>query len=488
MATAVAACRGPLRICHLGKYYPPAPGGIESHVQTLAVAQALQGGGEVDVRVICVNHSDRRGRDVTWSRYGTTRTIQEADGDVRVTRLGRSATVARLDICPSLPWIIKALNHDPVDILHLHTPNPTMVLMVASLLRTQDTPLVITHHSDIVRQRVLRVLHDPFERMVYARAATILASSLDYVQGSPMLHLHREKVAVLPMGIDLTPHLQPSPGALAFEAKLRRQCERHGPIWLTVGRCVYYKGLPTAIEALQYVAGTLIVIGRGPLEGASRNAQQLQVQERIVWLGHTNRDELIGAYRAAAALWFPSSARSEAFGLVQIEAMANACPVINTDIEHSGVTWVSPNEQTGLTVRVNDAKALAAAAARLVAEPELRERFAREAQRRARREFGDAIMARRSLAAYRRILADADADVLAGGRARLARAGSGNRPVVRNFLMRVLHLYAGNLYGGIESALATLRAGVTRARRCIRTLACASRGGSHASCANVARR
>src|SRR5438552_103430 len=76
----------PLHICHLGKFYPPAPGGIETHVQTLARGQAQLG---ADVRVLCVNHANHAGRDVTWARYGATHTTEEMDGAVRVTRLGR---------------------------------------------------------------------------------------------------------------------------------------------------------------------------------------------------------------------------------------------------------------------------------------------------------------------------------------------------------------------------------------------------------------
>ena len=80
-------------------------------------------------------------------------------------------------------------------------------------------------------------------------------------------------------------------------------------------------------------------------------------------------------YLAADAFWFPSNARSEAFGLVQVEAMASGCPVINTAIPHSGVPWVSPHEETGLTVPVDDPAALAAAANRLLTEPGLRDRL-----------------------------------------------------------------------------------------------------------------
>src|SRR5258708_11142593 len=85
-----------LRICHLGKYYPPATGGIETHVRTLARAQAELG---ADVHVVCVNHLDRNGKDATWSALAATDTVEELDGPVRVTRLGRRASRARLHVC-----------------------------------------------------------------------------------------------------------------------------------------------------------------------------------------------------------------------------------------------------------------------------------------------------------------------------------------------------------------------------------------------------
>src|SRR3954465_6423631 len=155
----------PLNICHLGKFYPPAPGGIETHVQTLARSQAALG---ANVRVVCINPANRHGRDATWARYGATRTIEHLDGDVRVTRLGRSATFARLDVVPRLPHLLRDLQYSNLDVLHLHMPNPTMLLAVASLRLT--VPLVVTHHSDVVRQRLLRCFYSPFERLVYSRA------------------------------------------------------------------------------------------------------------------------------------------------------------------------------------------------------------------------------------------------------------------------------------------------------------------------------
>jgi rhamnosyl/mannosyltransferase len=114
--------------------------------------------------------------------------------------------------------------------------------------------------------------------------------------------------------------------------------------------------------------------------------------------------DLVPYYLAADAFWFPSNARSEAFGLVQVEAMACGCPVINADIPHSGVPWVSLNEVTGLTVPVDDPIALADAAERLLAEPGLRDRLSLAARERAVGEFDHRVMARRSLEIYRDIL------------------------------------------------------------------------------------
>ncbi len=387
----------PIHVCHLGKYYPPAPGGIETHVQTLARAQAAAG---ASVRVLCVNHSNTSGQDVTWSTYGATPTLIDEDRGVKIIRLGRKATVARLDICPDLSRAIDDLFRQPVDILHLHTPNPAMVLAMTRLRKT--APIVVTHHSDIVKQRVLRYALGPFERMVYGRAARLIVTSDAYRDGSPLLLRYREKVVTLAMGLELDALLHPSAASLAIAAQWKQKYA--GPIWLSVGRSVYYKGLDTAIAALPHVPGTLVIIGRGPMEEQLKaQARALGVADRIVWRGYAEQDELIGAYLACTALWFPSSHRSEAYGLVQVEAMAAGCPVINTDIPFSGVSWVSRHDQSGFTIPVGDAAALARASQRIASDPVLRARLSAGARARAIAEFDAALMAQRTLDLYRSI-------------------------------------------------------------------------------------
>ncbi|MFP2932475.1 glycosyltransferase, partial [Pyxidicoccus sp. 3LG] len=157
-----------LRVLHLGKFYPPASGGMEAHVQTLARAQAALG---AQVEVVCANHSED-GAGTSHEFHGRSPTREDWDGLVRVVRLGRRASVARMDVMPDLPRVLARALSRGVDVVHLHTPNPTMVLALDVVPRLP--PVVVTHHSDVIRQRVAGALFRPFEALLYARARRVL--------------------------------------------------------------------------------------------------------------------------------------------------------------------------------------------------------------------------------------------------------------------------------------------------------------------------
>jgi glycosyltransferase involved in cell wall biosynthesis len=377
----------PMRICHLGKYYPPAPGGIETHTRTLARAQSALG---ARVQVLCVNHEGGP-------------TTSENDGGVEVTRFGRYGSALKLDFCPEL---IRGLRRVDADILHLQVPNPTMIL--ALLAARPKAALVVAYQSDVVNQRLRAALFRPLERLAYRRVRKILPSSPNYPGGSPFLRAYTDKLHVLPMGIDVTPYLDPSPEDRAAAEVVRDRHGRGGPLWLCAGRMVYYKGFIHALRALRHVEGRLVLIGGGP-DAARLKAEvvRLGLSDRVDFLGKLPHYlDVVPYYLAADAFWFPSNARSEAFGLVQVEAMASGCPVLNTAIPHSGVSWVSRHEETGLTVPINDPEALAAAAQRLLDEPGLRARLVVAARDRAAKEFDHRVMAEHSLDIYRQVLAD----------------------------------------------------------------------------------
>ncbi|MCG9891893.1 MAG: glycosyltransferase [Thermosynechococcaceae cyanobacterium MS004] len=390
-----------LKICHLSKYYPPDFGGIESHVRTLALGQLKSG---LIVKVLCINSFPKHKKFTPSSK-----TIHEVDDGIHVVRLRKILTFARFDLCPSLVKHLYYLAQEEYDIIHLHTPNPTMLIawlifdVMSKILRFKKPKLVVTHHSDVVKQKVLKQVLRPFEYLVYRDANCILLTSPNYFDGSKFLKLFKSKICILPLGIDLSPYLNPSGLAIAFARDLEHKFAQ--PRWLCVSRFVYYKAIHIAIEALQYTPGVLMIVGVGPLDSELKAyAEAIGVNKRIEWMGRLEMDELVGAYHAATAFWFPSNVRSEAFGLVQVEAMASQCPVINTEIAGSGVPWVSRNEREGFTVPINDAKAFSDAANRVLRDEAFRKRLSIAAQSRAKAEFSDQTMVSRCSTFYYKVL------------------------------------------------------------------------------------
>ena len=372
-----------MRVMHLGKFYPPAPGGIESLVRDLAIAQSDHG---MDVSAQVFHHEPGH------------QTTSENDNGVRVVRHARTAGFAKLDYSSNL---IDQIRYSKADILHLHVPNPSMILALLKVGHKflDQTPIVVTYHSDIVRQKLRAAVFRPFENRLYSYVSAICPTSPMYANGSRFLRNNRTLIRPVPLGLNLDRFLNPTPEDLRKSVELKASAQ--GPIWLACGRLVYYKGFLTAIRALARTrsGGELWIIGTGSDLGALKTeVEKLNLTDRVKFLGQV--PSTVPYYHASDAFWFPSNARSEAFGLVQVEAMASGCPIINTSIPNSGVAWVSQNDLTGFTVPVDDPDALAQAADRIANEPLTRERFAINARRRAFEQFDIRVMARRNAQVY----------------------------------------------------------------------------------------
>jgi rhamnosyl/mannosyltransferase len=136
------------------------------------------------------------------------------------------------------------------------------------------------------------------------------------------------------------------------------------------------------------------------------------VSDRVKFLGRI--DDLVPYYHACDVFAFPSTERSESFGLVQLEAMACSKPIVNTRLP-SGVPWVSLDGVTGLTVAPKDAGALARGLNSLLSDPELRLRYGRQARRRVEEEFSRELMLRRTLEVYVQVIAQPDKNPFSQG-------------------------------------------------------------------------
>jgi glycosyltransferase involved in cell wall biosynthesis len=371
------ASRARLRVLQVGKFYPPHMGGIETHLQ--ALCRALRE--HADVRVI-VSSDDRN-------------TVEEIVDSVPVTRLSTLVTAFSTSISPG---IVSRIRNSDAELVHIHLPNPTAVL--AYLASGHHGRLVITYHSDTVRQKVLGRMFEPLLNAALRRSAAIIATSPNYLATSPVLQAFRDRCHVVPYGIDLAQFEQCDPDVV------QRVRERFGErLVISVGRLVYYKGFEVLIRAMVSVRGKLIIVGDGPLRGELQNlAGQLGVTGKVIFSGEINNAAVMSYYHAADVFVLASVARSEAFGIVQIEAMAAGLPVVNTGLD-SGVPFVSLHEQTGLTVPSGDSQALAAAINRLLDDDDLRQSLGQAGVRRARQEFSLDTMLQRTLQLYRSVAA-----------------------------------------------------------------------------------
>jgi rhamnosyl/mannosyltransferase len=364
------------RVLHVGKYYPPHMGGMETHLR--ALCEELNRIMQVEVIVA----SDERS------------TAEEMLGGVKVTRVGTALNFSAAPVCPAMA---RTIRKSEADIVHIHLPNPTAIL--SYLASGHRGRLVFTYHSDIIRQKLLGSAFWPILRHALLKASAVIVGSPNYVETSPVLRRFKEKCRVIPFGIPFKDFQQ----ADASEVAQLRQ--RYGArIVLGVGRLVYYKGFEYLIRAMKEVRGHLLLVGDGPLrEELRRETSVLGIAERVTFL--TGVKDVRPFYHAADVFALSSIARSEAFGLVQLEAMASGVPVVNTQLD-SGVTFVSPHGLTGLTVPPADSHALAQAINSLLDDPARRTELGTAGRLRVEQEFSLETMTRRTLELYAEVLRD----------------------------------------------------------------------------------
>jgi rhamnosyl/mannosyltransferase len=325
-----------MHIVHLGKYYPPYRGGIETVVEQLCRGLVRQG-----VQVTAVVSNDGPA------------TVDERLFGVRVLRLGRDAVINS----QPLNWrLVSTLRELDCDVLHFHTPNPLGALAVLAARPTQ--PVVVTHHSDIVRQRILGPLATAAHALLYRRAAALVAATPRHIEYSSVLRRFQAKCGVIHFPIDAVPYDE---APARWDEQLPADWQGQ-PLALFVGRLVYYKGLDVLLDALHSTdRAHLAIVGVGPLRAQLvERVRALGLASRVKFLGALSDERLRSLYKCARFLVLPSTATSEAFGMVQLEAMAAGTPVISTDLK-SGVPYVNQHKKTGLVVPVADSGALAGA-------------------------------------------------------------------------------------------------------------------------------
>lgn len=367
-----------MRILHIGKYFPPAAGGMERFLGDLVQAQQ-SAGDEVSVLV----HADS----------GRT----PADDPPWLARCPVWFRLIFTPISPAFPyWLRRAIRLHSPEVLHLHMPNAS-VFWALLLPSARRLPWVVHWQADVEPARIkvaLRLAYPfyrVFERAVLERAERIVATSASYLEASKPLQPWRHKCHVIPLGV--APARLPEVEACAGT----RHWRGSGLRILAVGRLTYYKGFETLIRAVS--SGTdmeLVIVG----EGEERPSLEKEISgtrggDRIRLAGAVDDATLSELLASCDVVALPARERTESFGIALVEAMRYAKPLVVSRLPGSGITWVAGEGDNGVLVPPEDVGAWREALDSLARDPALRRKLGERGAARYRVEFDIGQVARR---------------------------------------------------------------------------------------------
>ncbi|WP_243543961.1 glycosyltransferase [Pseudodesulfovibrio tunisiensis] len=350
-----------MRILQLAKYYPPVPGGIESVVRDLSLA--LQRAGHENL--VLAHHADRARSEPS----------EMTGPEGRVVRVSSFGEIMYAPVSPGYPLHLRRLLWDfRPDAVLAHMPN---VSAFWPLFVRLSCPLVAFWHADVLfpvdkpLHRLAYRVYAAFERALLARAASIVTTSEPYLDGSVPLHDFCAKCRIVPLGMD--PGRIPDQTA-AEVAEVRRRIlgDADARYVYAAGRFSHYKGFDVLVRAAELARQQLpdlrfCIAGDGETRSeVVRLVREKGLEGMVALPGRVSDREFWALMRGCDCFCLPSTHRTEAFGVVLLEAMSMNRPCVATDIPGSGTAWVNRWNPQGQIVPPEDAQALADALCRVL--------------------------------------------------------------------------------------------------------------------------
>lgn len=242
-----------------------------------------------------------------------------------------------------------------------------------------STPAVLTYISDIVRQKYLGRIYAPLMSRTLGDMKAVVANAPAYASCSPVLSSAavRDKVHIIPLGID--EHSYPREGDMrVFE---RLGLDPKITYFLFIGIFRYYKGLKYLVEAAASVNAPIVIAGQGPEAANLRMLIEKLGVRNVVFAGQVTDHEKVALIKGCRALVLPSHLRSEAYGMVLVEAAMFGKPMISCEIG-TGTSFVNYHGETGFVVQSESPEALAQAMNVLLDDVSLAQRLGIAARRR----------------------------------------------------------------------------------------------------------
>lgn len=374
-----------MKVLHFYKTsFPDTMGGVEQVINQIARG-ANKLGVKTDVLYLTSEHGPRTIEINGYLAHRAKLDLQIASTGFSISAFLRFAQLAK-----------------KADIIHYHFPWPFMdIVHFATMIKK---PVVVTYHSDIIRQKHLLKIYRPLKRKFLGDMNHIVATSPNYLATSDVLANFKNKVSVIPIGLDKASYPVPCLNKLKYwKDRLRPK------FFLFIGVLRYYKGLHILIEAAQGTSYPIVIVGAGPIEEKLKaQAEQLKL-DNIEFLGHLPDEDKVALLTLCYSVLFPSHLRSEAFGISLLEGAMYGKPMISSEIG-TGTTFINIHNQTGLVVSPGDPISLRQAMEYLWENPEQAEEMGRQAEARYWQHFTADQMVRSYVDLYDRLLTRPDHD------------------------------------------------------------------------------
>lgn len=377
-----------MKVLHVYRtYFPDPPGGLQEAIRQICLGTRKFG---VEPSVM-------------------TLSPQPIPGDVRLpeARVWRERSwlaPASCDLGGISAFRLFAKRAAEADVLHFHFPWPFADLL--NILDVARRPKVMTYHSDIVRQRTLSVLYGPLMRRTLNSMDAVVATSPAYIRTSSVLRsiVPSDKVKAIPLGIrDYVTECSAEQSARGItEGILHRLNLPAGRFVLALGVLRYYKGLHTLIEAASQIDCPIVIAGSGPEEGALKALTHSRQVSNVIFAGQVSEEEKRDLLAGCALFALPSQVRSEAFGMVLVEASMFGKPMVCCEIG-TGTSFVNVDGETGLVVPPESSGDLASAINKLIGDDDLAKKMGLAARARYESLFSGEAQGRAYSALYKEV-------------------------------------------------------------------------------------
>ncbi|MBE0435327.1 MAG: glycosyltransferase [Methylomicrobium sp.] len=349
------------RVLHVYRtYFPDPPGGLQEAIRQMALSTSEYG---IENTIF------------TLSSQPEPRLLFPPEA--KVVRCRSYMAPASCDIGGPDAFNTFSMLAKETDVLHYLFPWP--FADVLNEVVRPGRPAVLTYISDVVRQRWLGSLYAPLMWLTLKKMRVLIANSPAYARTSPVLsHPElRDKVRVIPLGIDENFYSKAGDDGI-FE---RLNLLKDEPYFLFIGVLRYYKGLDFLIKAAQKFDAPIVIAGTGPEEKRLHALVEELNINNMLFAGQVTDAEKISLLKNCRALVLPSHLRSEAFGMVLVEAAMFARPLISCEIG-TGTSYVNKHEETGFVVEPESSDAIADAMNQLLVDENLANNLGKAARRR----------------------------------------------------------------------------------------------------------